>query len=294
MTFRLLNPLMLTAFVGLTACGASGGGGGGSVGGGGGPTAPTPGTNGLDFGNAGQQLSDAEGTEVTMRTANFQAGSAPSISTASITVNADFFDGGTANLDGTIEIYGQTVTITNGAGALSSGEEVRLTYEPNRSGTYAAAIDASVSSLNDINGEGAYVLGFETNPNTITARTSGVTTYRGDFQASTAADGVNVGTEYQGGITVVVDFVDDDADFTLDGTLGASTPVDLGATGLDISGNGIAGDLTCTSGCENAGNSAVDATFYGPNADELGGVLSIDIEVDGNDFEGVGTFIITP
>lgn len=283
MTIRFSDPLILTAFVALTACG-----GGGDDGGGG-----TPGTNGLNFGAAGQQLSDAEGSAVTMQAAGFQVGGAPSISSSTITVDAGFFSG---TLNGTIEIFGQTVTINNGVGALTSGEEVRLTFEPNRSGTYAAAIDATVSNATggSINGESAYVMGFETNPTAVDSRT-GTLTYTGDFQATTSADQANTQTEYEGAITVVVDFNANDADFTLDGVLAGSEDVDLEATGLDIADNGIAGGLNCTLGCSGgAGTSAVDATFYGPDVDELGGVLTIDIEVDGNDFDGVGTFIITP
>lgn len=291
MTIRFSSPFMLTAFVALTACGGGGGDGGGGGGG------ATPGTNGLNFGAAGQQLSDAEGTAVTMNAASLQVGGTPSISSATITVDSGFFNGATTDLDGTIQIFGETVTITNGVGALATGEDVRLTYEPNRSGTYAAAVDATVSNATGgtLNGESAYVFGFETNPDAIAARTTGSLTYTGDFQATLSADQANTQTEYEGGITVVVDFVGDDADFTLDGVLAGATDVDLTATGLDIAGNGIAGGLNCTLGCSGgAGSSDVDATFYGPDADELGGVLTVDIEVDGNDFDGVGTFIISP
>ncbi|WP_341366006.1 hypothetical protein [Yoonia sp. BS5-3] len=272
-------PFACIALVGLSACGSSDGGGGG-----------TAGSNGLDFGAVGQELSDAEGNAVTMSAGTFQVGSGPSISDATITVDSGFFNG---DLDGTIEIFGETVTITDGVGSLTTGEEVRLTYEDSRSGTYAAAVEASVSSLNDINGEGAYVFGFETNPTTVDART-GSLTYVGDFQATGSVGGSTTQTEYEGGLTVVVNFDSDEADFTFDGVLDGSTDVDLGGDGLDIVGNQISGDLGCDLGCSGSA-SEVDATFYGPDVDELGGVLIIDVSVTGvGTYDGVGTFVITP
>ena len=290
MTPYFPKAMILTSLLTLAACGGGGGDGDGSGGGG----TPVPGSNGLNYGMAGQQLEDAEGVAVSMSSASFQVGSGPDIGGATITVNANFFDGGTQNLDGTIQIFGQSVTITNGVGALSTGEEVRLTYEPNRSGTYAAAVDATVSSLNDINGEAAYVFGFETNPATVNARTAGVVTYSGDFQATGSVGGSAALTEYEGGITVVVSFADDDADFTLDGTFNGTQNVDLGRNNVNFSGYSITTGLNCTSGCSGTGSS-VDATFYGPNADELGGVLEIDINVNGvGAYDGVGTFVIDP
>ncbi len=211
-------------------------------------------------------------------------------------MNANFFngssDGNLGPLDGTIEIFGQNVTITDGSGNLTNGEQVVLTYEPNRSGQYVAAIEVSVGSTTGINGEGAYLIGFETSPSIIDDR-SGSVTYNGGFQATGSLDGVNTQTEYEGGISVEVNFSSNDADFTLTGNFDGSSPVNLDGNGLPILGNGIAGGLNCTSGCSGTG-SAVDATFYGPNAQELGGVLSIDISVGGDAYDGVGTFIINP
>ncbi len=276
MTFRNSTPMMLIALLTISACGSSSSdntGGGGAV-------------------VTGPELSDIEGSSLSTSAASFQVGAAPSTSEASITVDAGFFSG---DLDGTIEIFGETVTITDGAGELTTGEEVRLTFETNRAGDYAAPIDVTVSSLNDLNGEAAFVIGNETATSAINARTTGTLTYDGDFQATGSLAGSNTQTEYEGGITVVVDFVSDDADFTLDGTLDGSDDVDLTGTGLGISGNGITGSLNCTAGCSGGvGSSEVDATFYGPDAEELGGVLSIEIAVGGGDYDGVGTFVIAP
>ena len=275
MTFHLSSCLMFTALATLAACGSSGGGGGGG--------------DGDGDGTSDAVLSDIEGTTVTSSAAGFQVGSGASISNATITVDSGFFDG---DLDGTLEIFGETITITDGVGALNTGEEVRLTYETNRAGIYAAPIDATISSRNDINGETAFVVGAETSTSSVNAVT-GTLTYVGDFQAIGSLNGANAQTEYEGGITVVVDFASDDADFTLDGVLDGATDVDLEGTGLDVAGNGISGDLDCAVGCSDS-SSEVDATFYGPDANELGGVLLVDIAVDGDAYDGVGTFVIAP
>lgn len=297
MKVHFAKPLSFVAIVALTACGGGGGGGdtGGGGGGGGGSVDPTPGSNGLPFGAEGQTLPDDAVDEViTMRSASFQARSAPTIETATITVDAGFFQGDTPNLDGTITIFGgPEVTITDGQGVLASGETVTVTYEPNRTLTYAAAIEVSVGSMDGINGEAAYVFGFETDPATIEGRTGGTVTYRGDFQSFGSLGGApNSDTEYAGGMTVGVDFTGTgNATVALDGQIGGTQNVDMGGT-MGLDGNRFAGGLTCVTGCVNTG-SEIDATFYGPNADELGGVLAIDITVTGvGDYDGVGTFIL--
>ncbi|HEV8035130.1 transferrin-binding protein-like solute binding protein [Yoonia sp.] len=299
MISHLVKPLSFVALVALTACGGGGGGGDtdGGSGGGGGGVDPTPGSNGLPFGAVGQRLPEAEGQTVTMSSASFQVGNdpedAPSIVPATITVGADFFDDGGSSLNGTITIFGQTVEITNGTGNLTPDEEVVLTYEPNRTGTYAAAIEVSVSSMDGINGEAAYVFGFETDPATIAARPGGTVTYTGDFQSFGSLGGApNSETEYAGGMTVGVDFTGTgNATVALDGQVNGTQDVDMGGT-IGLAGNGFAGGLTCVTGCSGTA-SQIDATFYGPNADELGGVLAIDITVTGvGAYDGVGTFIL--
>jgi hypothetical protein len=295
MTPPLTKPFMMTAFFALVACGGGSGDDSGGGGGGGGGGTPTAGNNGLDFGFSGQELSDAEGTAITMRTASFRAGSGPSIDDATITLDAGFFNGSIPNnpdLDGTIQIFDQTVTITNGVGRLTpGGEEVRATYEPNRSGTYAGALDITVSSaaMGTINGEGAYVFGFETNPATISGFTRGSVIYNGSFQAIGSVTGSSdINSEFEGGITVTVNFGTDRANVLMNGAGGVTA--DLTGTNIPLTGNGFVGQLSCAPSC--GSDSEIDATFYGPNADELGGVLSIDINVAGTDFDGVGTFVI--
>ena len=251
--------------------------------------------NGLSYGAEGQSLQDAEETEVSMDAASFQAGGSATIARSTILLDANFFAGETSDLDGTINIFGQEVTITNGAGTLPTGENVVLTFESVRAGTYAAALEATISSIGKINGEAAYVFGFETNPDVIAARVTGGLIYAGDFQAFGSVNGVaNTQTEYEGGITVTVDFSGSgNADVVLEGTLNGSASADLTGNGIEISGNSFTGNLACTAGCSGSGSSTIDATFYGPDADELGGVIGVGIAVGGETFDGVGTFVLT-
>ncbi|PJI91397.1 hypothetical protein BC777_0224 [Yoonia maricola] len=291
MTMRLATTLPLLMVMTLTACGGGGGDGGSNTdsGGGGG----TPGPNGLPFGAEGQSLDDAEGVAATSLAATVEQGNAPDIENVTITVNRDFFDGGLNDLDGTIEIFGETVIISNGSGNLN-GDEVLLTFEPNRVGTYTAVFDIDVVDSSGTTGAGAYVFGFETDPTVIAARTTGSLIYNGDFQATGSLDGGPVDTEYEGDITITVDFVGDSAGVDIDGTLNGSTTVNLDADSIALSGNGFSGGLECTSGCNGVGSSSIDATFFGPDADEVGGVLGVDVSVGGNSFEGAGSFIVTP
>lgn len=196
-------------------------------------------------------------------------------------------------MDATVQVLGQTVTITNGAGLLSSGEEVRLTYEPNRAGTYAGIIDVTISGPDpsDISAEAAQVFGFETNPTTVSGRETASVIYTGDFQA-VGTFGAAQGIEYDAIVTINVDFRNTgNADVDIDGRLSGNN-VDFTATNLVLSGNGFSGALACDLGCNNAGGTRLDATFYGPNADEIGGVAAIDITVGGTPYDGFGAFVI--
>ena len=292
----IIRSSAIAVMFGLAACGGAGGDGGG---GGGGGTGGGPGTNGLDYATATQTLSDAEGVQITGQKASFQVGSNAQINSGTITLDPGFLaalsDGAR---DGTLEIFELTVDIENGVGTLPGpgGEEVRITYNPNRSETYAGILDITVGGddAGDINGAGTYVFGFETNPSQVDAR-SGSLIYSGDFVALGSLDGnVDTSTEYEGAMTVTVNFNGaGTAGVAINGRLNDADDATLSGS-LGLSGNGFSGGLTCSAGCNNGGGSSVDATFYGPNAIELGGVVAVDITVGGHTYDGVGTFILTP
>lgn len=284
MATSLRMTLATTSLLALAACGSGGSDSNPNT---------TPADNGLPFGAAGQSLEDAEGVEITAQAASVQAGDDPEIGPGTITLDMGFIGG---NGNGTLRIFGQTVPVTNGAGTLSGGEEVRVFYDDGRSGDYAGVIDIVVTGsdgINDIDGETTYVFGFETNPGQMGA-VSGGATFEGGFQVAGFLNGDPLDPEeYEGSITVEVLFNGEDADVTLEGDLGI-TPVDLSGSGLAINGNSFTGTLTCDLGCTGNGGT-VDATFYGPSAAEVGGVLSVDLTDLGggmDDFDGVGGFVI--
>lgn len=319
MIHTLLTNLFLTgALVGLTACG---GGGGGST-----TTPPTqpaptdptdggptpggdtdgvdtsvdlpdiaPGTNGLSFGASGQSLSDVETEAVVSRAAAIASGGDITIDTAIARLDAGFVDATAATRSGTLEINGETVAITNGAGTLSTGEPVTVTFEPNRAGTYAGVVEVTIAGLGAdvLRGETVFAFGFETDPDTIAARTSGTLTYRGDFQAFGSLNGADdTASEYEGEITLLADFTGSGSvDVDLDGRLNGATDAALTGT-IAIEGNGFAGTLSCGVGCTNNG-SAISAGFFGPDADEVAGVVGVDINAGDDTFAGVGSFVLT-
>ncbi len=278
MTTAVTKSMILIALLATTACG---GGGEDPV------VTPDPGPNGLSYGVVGQDLSDAEGTQMSLATAGYTTGSGAAVTQGgTVTLATNFLTGGPANLsalDATIEMFGETVTISSGSGTLANGNVVTLTYEPDRTGEYAGAISiANHTSGGIYQGETAYVFGFESDPADM--ETIGTVNYSDGFLAQGISGASEA--EYEGTIAIAVNFAGT-ATGTLDGVVGGSTDMDMTLSGGTLSGNTITAGLDCSVGC--SGDGDLDATFYGPNADELGGVLAIDT----NTFEGAGTFIIT-
>ena len=270
----------IAVLFGLAACG-----GGDDIDGGGGGVSP-PSTNGLPYATT-QNLSQAEGVQITADGAQVQDGTVTR-GPGTITLDSGWFSG---TLDGTVTIFGEQVTISGGAGTLvSTGQEVRVIFDENRSGNHAATIQVityDAPQAGAIDGEVGYVLGFETSPSQVDAR-SGSLVYAGDFVAGGVLNGTTE-AEYEGAVTFTVNFNNNNVTGSLDGDINGGTAVDLTlAGGTSLNGNGFSGALNCGAGCTSS-SSQVDATFYGPNAAELGGVLALDF----NNFDGAGTFILT-
>ena len=313
MTQPMTKLMMSVAILGLMGCGGGGSftttfpdpvtpGTGGDTGGDGpddgGVTPPSgqpTGTNGLDFGEDGQALSDVEAATITTRSAGFVTGAGPDLDEATITLDAGFLSAAPADRSGTLQIGNETVAITNGAGTLATGEAVIVTFEPDRSGTYAGALEVSIAGATGSTntGENAFVFGFETDPDTIEQQPAGSFEYVGGFQAfGSLNDADDTSTEYEGEITITVDFIETGtADVALDGQLNGTTSADLGGS-FNLSGNGFSGTLDCTAGCT-SNDSSLSAGFFGPEANEVAGVIGVDITAGDDDFTGVGTFILT-
>ena len=285
MEVLLKRSILLLALLGTAACG-----------GGGDTPDPTPVTdptetrNGLPYA-AGQVISDAEGLAMTLTSASYQTASGATIeSPRTVTLDAGFFS--TDQLNGSITIFGEVVQITNGQGTLANTNTVNVVYEPERSGDYVAAFEAVALDGNNYVGEEGYIVGFETRPSAVAAQTGGSVVYTGDFVANGLA--ARSEAEYEGGVVFTVNFNDNTVAGTFDGGLNGGagsggSDVDLAMGATSFSGNNnFNGSLTCADGCDGSAGT-VDAAFYGPAADEIGGVIAVDF--DG--FEGAGTFIIS-
>ena len=240
------------------------------------------------------RLVDLEGSAITAQKASFQTTGDAAVSGGTITLDAGFINAANdAARNGSVNIFGENVEIENGRGELSTGEEVRITYEPARSGAYAGIVDISVggSFAGAQNGTGTYVFGFETDPTEVDART-GSLIYTGTFQAQGSMNGnTNTSAEYAGDITITADFGgDQDVDVLIDGAVNG-IGADLSGT-FGLNGNGFAGDLTCKPSC--GSGSEIDGNFYGPNAAEVGGVVAVNLELaGGNQYSGAGGFVLT-
>ena len=278
MKLHFAKPLMTTLLLVTAACGGGAGEDDDPIVPG---NDPTPGSNGLDYA-VSQNLRDAEGNAMTLTSASFESGAGASAQSGSITLDAGFLSGGA--LSGSVDVLGETVAITNGTGNLANGQDVTLVYEAGRSGDYVGAVElVAFETGGAVAGETHYVFGFETDPAEIT---SGTATYSGGFQASGLLNGTTE-AEYEGDAIFDVNFAGR-VEGAFDGRLNNTTDVDLTLGQTSFGGNSFEGDLSCASGCSGAAGS-VGGTFYGPNAEELGGVLALEF---GN-FEGAGTLILT-
>ncbi len=275
------------------------------------PPAP-PQENGLPYGVAGQSLAEIEGDELTALQSSIDDVTGAAGDTVTITLDPGFFAAGPTARNAQAIFLGQPVTISGGEGTLANGQTVRLFYDPSTAGTYAgsaqlaayAALE-SVSPTDPINAEAHYLFGFLSDPDVIDGRISGAVSYSGDISASglVAINGIATadptGTELDGAINLTVNFADDWVTGDLDATYTADArviAVDLVLPHTAFLGNTLAGAFVCQSaiGCDSATN--MDAGFFGPSADEIGGVLQIDttndIDGDAYQFLGAGSFVV--
>ncbi len=276
------------------------------------PPAP-PQVNGLAYGIAGQSLSDAEGVEISALQSAGSDSAAANTDTVAITFDAGFFAVASTARNAEAIFLGETVMISGGEGTLTNGQTVRLFYDPSAAGSYVGAAQlAAYAALettppaNPINAEAHYLFGFLSDPDVINARISGAVRYSGDIVATgfVTTNGVAsadlTGTELDGAINLTVNFDDDWVTGDLSATYTADTqivPIDLSLPHTAFSGNTFAGAFECatTGGCASA--TEMNAGFFGPSADEVGGVLQIetvhDIGEDRYQFSGAGSFVIT-
>jgi hypothetical protein len=302
----------------LSAC--SGGGGGPSSSSGGTgitilPAPPAPAQeNGLPYGVAGQSLSDAETVEVAALRSSVNEASGTASDSGVITLESGFFAAVPTARDALADFLDESITMNGGEGTLANGQTVRLFYDPSAAGAYAAALQlATYAALegapppDPANAEAHFLFGFLSDPDVIDARISGTVRYAGDIAANglVRIDGISAGdptgTELDGSINITVNFADD----WITGDISATYTVDAQTVGVDLAlphtafgGNTFAGTFICASAVNCVSDTQMDAGFFGPSADEVGGVLEIETtnEIQGEEhqFLGAGSFVIAP
>lgn len=273
-----------------------------------------PQSNGLPYAEGNQAFEALEQVSIITSGAAFSDATGPVLNTHPITFEAGFFSAAPTDQGAVVVLFGEQVQITNGEGMLANGQAVRIVFDAETAGDYAGAVQVlsyaafeNPTPVDPVNGEAQYIFGFMTDPAAINGRISGGVSYAGDITAmglariNGVAAGDPTGTELDGAITVLVNFNDDWASANLDAnyTVGARTiDVDLSMPATAFAGNTFAGDLNCQNESVCTASSALDAAFFGPNGEEIGGVISIDTTHDvGGDiygFEGAGSFVIVP
>ncbi|SFS12004.1 transferrin-binding protein-like solute binding protein [Yoonia litorea] len=310
------NSIVFTAIgISLAACGGGGGGGGSTepdvveitalnIGSTSGVAAQT----GLPFADGTAQSIPAN-TPLTIRLARFETDHASGQTRLIVSTETYTKAAGSNLLNADVEIEGATVTLVYDSaedesfGSLSNGQELGAYI--NASGQFVSLIN--VFTYEDppddgFDSEGTFAAGFETDPSSLPTF-AGTTDYTGTllgFANVVDQNGNLIEQEVllTGDAAIAVRFAD--------GRVGGS--VDTQATGLaltylddvlvltetDIAGNGFSTDASTLQNCGGCtSESLVGGAFFGANAEELGGILALDVTNAAGTQQviGVGGFI---
>jgi len=308
-TARITRTLALLGASLLIASCASGGGGGGSTGGGGtggggGGGGPTPFTSWSAVGPNSNVIASGRSRQASY-TANVALEKVTSVGTPTATATGASY---TQKRDGTSLLTDVTIvsaTGTNISFATSSGstfEEAGDVIEASNASGSNAALVASADSLGwNYQSFGVWITGLDTGSGTVGGMTVGASTAGASVPTTGSATYLGVA----GGVYMAPDgtlgpagsdmsaganFATRSISFS---TTGSNFPEDgaTAAPGLDLSGTLTysAGSASFTGNITSAGGMAgtADGVFYGPAAQELGGVFA----VTGAGFEGfIGGF----
>jgi len=313
----LFNKTLLTGSLCLIAACSNGGGGGGDDGGGGdggggnddvqqsalffGSTDPDASRSGLDYADGTQSIEDLEGEPLNVRVALIQGDRTVGVDdfNTSITDEVLTLTPGSEGDSFSITLNGETVAFVN-RDAVTGDQPTLRGFDLSFFSDFEARDHVRVMRVIDSNIQetftiGHFVIGFETAPGS-DALTTGSATYQGDVEGFS-----NVGdlseSDLDGGFTLNASFADSQIDGRVilspfDTAFGRGT-ADFDLAPTDITGNGFAGGLTVTA-CSFevcTGDAEIAGAFFGPNADEVGGVITFDLDVtnaDGDLSEAIG------
>ncbi|MEO0930909.1 MAG: hypothetical protein AAFY14_09705 [Pseudomonadota bacterium] len=307
--------LLMTSLSTLAACSSGGGGGDaaeqsrlffGS-------TDPNTAANGVAFADDQTEIEDLAGTDIKVQLIQTPNRTGQDVGTLTVSDSVlNFID---AN-NFTVSIDGQEVEFVNGLAEGPDGQRL-----------FGSVINDDFSgevSIRQINGNGfgasfASVFGAETNPQEIEAR-SGSVTYETRLSVEGRVDGVGSNTSGSlfADMTLEADFTSATISgngngqlISSGGTTGGGLEAAIAAPPIPIAfdvapgaiaGNGFVADLNVT-GCGTEAICNADAeiggVFFGPNADEVAGLATIDLEIVDADggivtFEGGGAFTDAP
>ena len=268
--------------------------------------------NGLAYADAGQTLTDAEGTEIAAIAANISDGAGATRETINVTLS-DGFIAAAPNQRGAVAAFlDETLVFEDGMAELANGQTVRLFFDDEGAGTFVGIAQlATYAALenpapaNALDAESHIVFGFLADPRGMDGRISGRVVYRGDVSGNgfVRVNEVEIdaplGTALDGSLALTVDLADDwiSGAFAGQYVIGATeVDVQLDMAPTAFTGNTFAGALGCGDGCTS--QAQLDAGFYGPVGEEIGGVLTVETtDVIGGDtyqFTGAGSFVATP
>jgi hypothetical protein len=187
----------------------------------------------------------------------------------------------------TITYKGETLVFVNGFATLANGQGI--SQIKTTSGSYSEIHSLYTYSYGGLDGttgidsEGFYVIGFETDPDTIAARTDVSASYEGAYEGygqalDLAGDIVKEEVDTSGSMILSVDFSAGTVSGSMDGIISGLTSYTATIAETDIIGNGFASTLSvdCAAGVTCSSNSQIGGAFYGPNGEDLSGVMVID------------------
>lgn len=187
----------------------------------------------------------------------------------------------------------------SGTTTLDSGVEIDLILDETGAHSQGYAIFTYAYEGDDpqdgqLNADGSFILGFETDPEVVAAA-QGTATYEGIFGGFGAVENLSANTienevSIEGDITLQVSFDDMDVDADIEGFVGVgddSASFDGALRDAPIVGNAFSGmlDISCADDANCTSDSSIGGAFYGPDRDEVAGLLSFN--VTSNDSDGV-------
>ena len=293
---RLLSSASILVLA-LAACSSGGGGATGNAGINPGTTSTSRSATGLPFADDVVGEPSVEGP-LTITVARFQTDYSTGqtrIIVSKENLNITDVD----SLEGTLTLGGSTLNFVydsfrDETYAIWNGQAVEPYLSNEETYVSAVAFYTYDDSKTGFDTEAVTLIGFETNPANLP---SGFTTYSasGDGYGNFLEAGSVTEQEVQFYIDAFLDVdfdslqVDGDIYLELD-TAGESRIADLRMVSTDLQGNGFDTTAVCLNGCSGS-SSLVGGAFYGPNAEEIAGLLALDISDGTKRFVGAGAFL---